>query len=36
MRCTELTLIAQAVAMVAAVQCVTSPGGSVSVSERPA
>ncbi len=32
MRCTELTLIARDLAMAAAAQCVTSPGGSVSVS----
>ena len=32
MRCTELTLMPLALAMAAAVQCVTSPGGSVSVS----
>jgi len=31
MRCTELMLIEQAAATAAAVQCVVSPGGSVSV-----
>src|SRR5450759_2050194 len=33
MRCTELTLMPLALAMATAVQCVVSPGGSVSVAE---
>ena len=32
MRCTELMPIAQIVATAAAIQCVTSPGGSLNVS----